>query len=74
MKLGSIKKAHFLYEKIINKSQHGLPKDKNMYKVLIAANYNIGLIYYITGKYENAKLRVENALEIKKTSVKLRVV
>ena len=70
MKLGSIKKAHFLYEKIINKSQHGLPKDKNMYKVLIAANYNIGLIYYITGKYENAKLRVENALEIKKTSVK----
>ena len=70
MKLGSIKKAHFLYEKIINKSQHGSPKDKNMYKVLISANYNIGLIYYITGKYENAKLRLENALELKKTSIK----
>ena len=70
MKLGSIKKAHFLYEKIINKSEHGLPKDKDMCKVLISANYNVGLIYYITGKYENAKLRLESALEIKKTSIK----
>ena len=48
MKMGSIKKAHCLYEKIINKNQQGLPKDKNMCKVLIAANYNLGLIYYIT--------------------------
>ena len=70
MKHGSIKKAHFLYLKIINKCQHGLPKDKNMYKVLISANYNVGLIDYITGKYENAKLRLENALELKKTIIK----
>ena len=70
MKQGSIKKAHFLYDKIIKKCQNGVPKDKNMCKVLISANYNIGLIYYIRGKYENAKLRLENALEIKKTIIK----
>ena len=70
MKLGSIKKAHCLYEKIIYKNQHGLPKDKSMAKVLISANYNIGLINYITGKYETAKQRLENALEIKKTTIK----
>ena len=70
MKQGCIKKAHFLYEKIINKCQHGLPKDKNMFKILISANYNVGLIYYITGKYENAKLRLEIALELKKNIIK----
>jgi hypothetical protein len=70
MRMGSIKKAHCLYEKIINKNQQGLPKDKNMCKVLIAANYNLGLISYITGKYDISKLRLENALEIKKTTVK----
>ena len=70
MKLGSIKKAHCLYEKIIYKNQHGLPKDKSMAKVLISANYNIGLINYITGKYETDKQRLENALEIKKTTIK----
>ena len=70
MRLGSIKKAHCLYEKIINKNQHGLPKDKNMCKVLISANYNIGLIFYITGRYETSKQRLENALEIKKTTIK----
>ena len=70
MKMGSVKKAYCLYEKIINKNQQGLPKDKNMCKVLISANYNLGLILYITGKYENSKLRLENALEIKKTITK----
>ena len=41
-----------------------------MAKVLISANYNIGLINYITGKYETDKQRLENALEIKKTTIK----
>ena len=70
MKLGALKKAHFFYEKIINKNQHGMPKDNQMCKVIISANYNLGLIYYVTGKYETAKLRMENALEIKKIILK----
>ena len=41
-----------------------------MYKVIISANYNLGLIYYVTGKYETAKLRLEKALEIKKIIIK----
>ena len=70
MKLGNLKKAHFFYEKIVNKNQHGIPTDKKMSKVIISAHYNLGLIYYVTGKYETAKLRLENALEIKKNIVK----
>ena len=69
-KLGSLKKAHFFYEKILKKNQHGIPKDNKMFQVIISANYNLGLIYYITGKYETAKLRLEKALEIKKIMVK----
>ena len=70
MKLGNLKKAHFFYEKIVNKNQHGIPTDKKMSKVIISAHYNLGLIYYVTGKYETAKLRLENALEIKKNIIK----
>ena len=66
IKLGELKKAHFFYEKILSKNQHGVPSDNKMCKVIISANYNLGLIYYVTGKYETAKLRLENALEIKK--------
>ena len=70
MKTGTLKKAHFFYEKILKKNQHGIPKDNKMYKVIISANYNLGLIYYVTGKYETAKLRLEKALEIKKIIIK----
>ena len=47
-KLGSLKKAHFFYEKILKKSQHGVPKDNKMFQVIISANYNLGLIYYFS--------------------------
>ena len=70
LKFGYLQKAHFFYEKILKKIQHGIPKDYKIYKVIISANYNLGLIYYITGKYETAKLRLEAALEIKKIMMK----
>ena len=70
LKVGYLQKAHFFYEKILKKTQHGIPKDYKICKVIIAANYNLGLICYITGKYETAKLRLETALEIKKIMLK----
>ena len=70
MKIGHLKKAHFFYEKNLKKNQHGVPKDNKMFKVIISANFNLGLIYYVTGKYETAKLRLEKALEIKKILIK----
>ena len=70
LKSGYLQKAHFFYEKILKKIQHGIPKDYKIYKVIISANYNLGLICYITGKYETAKLRLETALEIKKIMLK----
>ena len=70
LKTGYFQKAHFFYEKILKKIQHGIPKDYKIFKVIISANYNLGLIYYVTGKYETAKLRLETALEIKKIMMK----
>ena len=70
LKIGYFQKAHFFYEKILKKIQHGIPKDYKIFKVIISANYNVGLIYYVTGKYETAKLRLETALEIKKIMMK----
>lgn len=70
LKSGYLQKAYFFYEKILKKIQHGIPKDYKIYKVIISANYNLGLICYITGKYETAKLRLETALEIKKIMLK----
>ena len=70
LKCGYLQKAHFFYEKILKKFQHGIPKDYKICKVIISANYNLGLICYITGKYETSKLRLETALEIKKIMLK----
>ena len=70
LKIGDLKRAHLFFEKILGKNQHGIPKDKKMCKVMISANFNLGLIYYVTGKYATAKLKLENALEIKKVILK----
>ena len=63
VKSGLITKAYYLYERIIDIC----PKDENVRDVLISAYYNCGLIDYTIGKYEDAKKKLENALEIKKS-------
>ena len=70
LKIGDLKRADFFFKKILSKNEHGVPKDKKMCKVIISANYNLGLINYVTGKYATAKLKLENALEIKKDILK----
>ena len=63
VKSGLITKAYYLFERIIDIC----PKDENVRDVLISAYYNCGLIDYTIGKYEDAKKKLENALEIKKS-------
>ena len=66
---GKLKKAHILYEEIIHKSSSST-RDFKLLDILICANYNSGLIFYLINKCDLAKQRLESALKMKRDSIK----
>ena len=66
---GRLKKAHILYEEIIHKSSSST-RDFKLLDILICANYNSGLIFYLINKCDLAKQRLESALKMKRDSIK----
>ena len=66
---GRLKKAHILYEEIIHKNSSST-KDIKLIDILICANYNSGLIYFLINKCDLAKQRLETALKMKRDSKK----
>ena len=71
---GMLKKGHDLFDKIIdnvklnNKDKE--KENKQLYDVVLCANYNSGLINFVIDKYGTAKEKFENALKIKREYLK----
>ena len=64
VEFGFLKKGSLLYEEITK--SHIDKDDTKLNDVLLCANYNSGLIYFVIDKYETAKQKLEKALKIKK--------
>jgi len=67
---GLLKKSHKFYEKIIEKNNLSNKDNNNLYEVVLCANYNSGLINFVIDKYEIAKQKLENAIQIKQNFLK----
>ena len=65
-----LKKAHMLYDFIIETNNLSNKENQPLYEVVLCANYNSGLINFVIDKYEMAKQRLETALRIKRELLK----
>ena len=65
-----LKKAHMLFDFIIETNNLSNKENQPLYEVVLCANYNSGLINFVIDKYELAKQRLETALKIKRELLK----
>ena len=65
-----LEKADILYNLIIESNNLTNQSNEALFGVVLCANYNSGLINFVTDRYEAAKQRLETALKIKKEILK----
>ena len=65
-----LEKADILYNLIIESNNLTNQSNEALFGVVLCANYNSGLINFVTDRYDAAKQRLETALKIKKEILK----
>lgn len=70
LKYNILKKAEILYKAIIDNNNSLADINSNMFQVVLCANYNLGVIYFTIGKYDQCKQRMEIAIKIKQDFLK----